>query len=99
MKTNAELLELCNCWKTRPKCFEFDDESIDALTTALPRLIAENEKLRGRLEEALACVPTNWCDPLLTGPEAVIKVAPFPEVEALLLAVRKRITALKEQTP
>ena len=43
--TNAELLELCNCWKTRPECFEFDDESIDALTTALPRLIAENEAL------------------------------------------------------
>lgn len=37
-------------------------------------------------------IPSNWCDPLLNGPYAVIHDAPCPEVEALLNGIRARIT-------
>ncbi len=42
-------------------------------------------------------VPTNWLDPLLTGPDAVIGKPPYgcPDIERLLRAVRDRI-AVKE---
>ena len=40
-------------------------------------------------------VPTNWCDPLLTGPDRVMPSIPGKitnqHVEQLLLAVKKRI--------
>ena len=43
-------------------------------------------------EACAACVPRNWCDPLLTGPDAVVgKAATGQDIEALLLAVKKRI--------
>lgn len=43
-------------------------------------------------EACAGCVPTNWCDPMLTGPDAVIgKTANSQDIEALLLAVKKRI--------
>ena len=41
----------------------------------------------------LAAIPTNWIDPLLTGPEAVIGKPPYgcPEIEALLTGVSNRM--------
>lgn len=43
----------------------------------------------------LDAIPSNWCDPLLTGPGKVVGDNPdCPAIEALLNAVRKR---LKEQ--
>jgi hypothetical protein len=45
------------------------------------------------IEECAKCVPTNWCDALLTGPGA----GPFADgrkVEALLRGVQDRIRAL-----
>lgn len=38
-------------------------------------------------------VPTNWCDPLLTGPDAVIGPPPYTcqDVERVLLAVASRV--------
>ena len=57
---------------------------------------------RGREEAIRECaeeVPTNWLDPLLTGPRAVIKDAPCPEIEALLLGVRKEILSLLDKAP
>jgi hypothetical protein len=40
-------------------------------------------------------VPTNWCDPILTGPDAVLKgnggTWGCPDIERVLLAVKERI--------
>lgn len=36
-------------------------------------------------------IPMNWCDPLLTGPDAVIKDIDCRQVEALLIAIKQRI--------
>jgi hypothetical protein len=42
---------------------------------------------------AIECVPTNWLDTLLTGPDAVIDEPPYacPEIEVLLRAVITRM--------
>lgn len=43
-------------------------------------------------KRAAACVPTNWLDPLLTGPQAVIASGIDEEsIERLLLTIRERI--------
>lgn len=39
-------------------------------------------------------VPTNWLDPLLTGPKAVIKGLDNRQIEALLRGIQDRIRAL-----
>lgn len=38
-------------------------------------------------------IPTNWLDPLLTGPTAVITGYPYSarDIESLLLAIQKRV--------
>ncbi len=38
-------------------------------------------------------IPTNWCDPLLTGPQSVIGSPPYyvGHIEALLLAIKRRL--------
>jgi hypothetical protein len=41
----------------------------------------------------LDCIPSNWLDPLLTGPSAVIHKFSCPEIEALLNGVKARISA------
>ncbi len=43
-------------------------------------------------EEMLGCIPTNWCDPLLTGENAVLH-GEFDcrDIERLLQALRKRM--------
>jgi hypothetical protein len=46
------------------------------------------------LEEAARCVPSNWCDSMLTGPDKVAEFDDGPAVELLLNAVRNRIRAL-----
>jgi hypothetical protein len=46
------------------------------------------------IDECARCVPTNWCDPLLTGPNKVGDL-PARETEALLRGVQDRIRALK----
>jgi len=55
-------------------------------------LASDVDRLRteGR-ERVNGAVPTNWTDSLLTGPNAVIHDAPPSEIEALLIAVRKRV--------
>jgi hypothetical protein len=49
------------------------------------------------IEDAAECVPTNWLDPLLTGPNAVIpkdlNITPR-HIEALLRGIQDRIRAL-----
>jgi len=59
------------------------------------KAVAENEAKLATLverEACEACVPTNWCDPILTGKDAVIgKTTNCRDIEAVLLAVRARI--------
>jgi hypothetical protein len=63
-------------------------------------LLSERElvkELRRALDEAAKAVPTNWLDPLLIGPDAVLPKdgAYNPRhIEALLRGVRDRICAL-----
>ena len=46
------------------------------------------------IEECAKAVPTNWCDPLLTGP-AKVGDLPARETEALLRGVQDRIRRLR----
>jgi hypothetical protein len=48
----------------------------------------------------VACVPTTWLDPLLTGPDAVIGKPPYgcPDIERLLSAIRSRVEAVQSDT-
>lgn len=46
------------------------------------------------LQQVLDAIPTNWLDPLLSGDDKVIHKSPCPEIEALLQALRARITEL-----
>lgn len=48
------------------------------------------------IERAAKCVPTNWCDDLLTGSNSIGE-PPWDcrHIEKLLLGVRKRIRELK----
>lgn len=45
------------------------------------------------IDECAKCVPTNWCDPLLTGPN--VGDLPARETEALLRGIQDRIRSLK----
>lgn len=45
-------------------------------------------------EDLLDCIPTNWFDPLLTGPQKVLpSTQPYraDDIERLLLALRNRM--------
>lgn len=45
-------------------------------------------------EDLLGCIPTNWCDPILTGPDKVLpSTQPYrsDDIERLLLAIRDRM--------
>jgi hypothetical protein len=53
-------------------------------------------------EAALDAVPTNWCDSLLTGPDAALrKIGNYDgfDIERLLNAIRDRIKALPTSPP
>lgn len=52
------------------------------------------ESNRALIEECAACVPTNWLDPLLSGPEKIADFKDGPAIERLLTAIRQRILAL-----
>lgn len=59
------------------------DETMEGYTI---RLIQEEER-----ERCARLVPTNWCDPLLTGPKAPKLPLGAREVEALLRGIQDRI--------
>lgn len=70
-------------------------------TTRLPdRLAAAHAAEVAKCAEA---IPTNWCDPLLTGPDAVLRgkggTWGCPDIERLLSSIRNRIAALTNQEP
>lgn len=48
------------------------------------------------IDECASRVPTNWCDPLLTGPEAIKLPLNERGVEQLLRGIQDRIRGLKE---
>lgn len=54
-------------------------------------------KRKTEREALIACVPTNWCDPLLTGPDSALPTTGQEitnrHIEALLLAIIKRMKA------
>lgn len=52
------------------------------------------------IEECAKCVPTNWCDALLSGPDAPRNL-PFSnrDVEQLLRGIQDRIRALSGAKP
>lgn len=61
------------------------------LDCGCPRCTAakEIERLRAALENTHNVIPTNWCDPHLTGPKKKISIpATCPDVERLLHAFR-----------
>lgn len=62
---------------------------------AAERRLAEVE--RETIERCLNEIPTNWCDPLLTGPTAVIKDQDCRQIEALLRGIQDRLRALLPQ--
>lgn len=47
------------------------------------------------IDECAKCVPTNWCDELLTGPNALRPPLDDRGVEQLLRGIQDRIRALK----
>ncbi|MGD9882307.1 MAG: hypothetical protein AB7F22_30180 [Reyranella sp.] len=55
-------------------------------------------KRKTERELLIECVPTNWCDPLLTGPKAVLPKCGEPitprHIEALLRAIRDAMYAV-----
>lgn len=70
------------------------------LETERMRLAAcgnENERLKGALDFAPDEIPTNWLDPLLTGPDAIADLYSPKGVERLLLALKERMRAYCEQ--
>jgi hypothetical protein len=54
------------------------------------------EKVRNlAIDDCAKAVPTNWCDPLLTGPQASKTPLDGSGVERLLRGIQDRIRALK----
>lgn len=63
----------------------------DALTTAY-----NTGKVEG-VTEAAKCIPTNWCDSLLTGPDGIKVPATCADIEKLLHGVAEAILKLIEK--
>jgi hypothetical protein len=65
--------------------------AVDKIIQHLRDQEAEIARLRGVADR----IPTNWLDPMLTGPSAVLKGYDYkgPDIERLLNAIRARITA------
>lgn len=80
--------ELRAVYTTKGKALNHSNAMRDAVTAAV---LADRASMRQRVLDA---IPTNWCDPLLTGPSAVIGTnTNVAGIERLLLALRERIDA------
>jgi len=69
-------------------------DEIKALASAYTKAVSDLEKAKAGLETADRVVPTNWCDPLLTGDTSVFKQTEKwdgRDIEALLRGVQDRI--------
>lgn len=72
-----------------------------SITTPAQMAEAIEAAIRGAMDEvateAADCVPTNWCDPLLTGPKAVSQGDwNGRHIEALLRGIQDRIRNLRK---
>lgn len=49
--------------------------------------------VRGKFAELIKDIPTNWCDPLLTGKNAILKGYEYnpKDIEKLLLALKNKL--------
>lgn len=68
----------------------------EAITTTEYRFLKDGYRAGyvRAVEDAAKCVPTNWVDHLLTGPEANMKNCDCREIERLLRGVQDRIRAI-----
>lgn len=59
---------------------------------------ADLDALQARVRELEGCIPTNWCDPLLTGPDAALSDNAghwgCPDIERLLQGLRSRMARI-----
>jgi len=88
-------------WEMLSECL--DGEKLpESLNTALYALrdgtamvvIKPSSGERKIAEDLIGCIPTNWSDPLLTGPDKVLRsTQPYrvEDIERLLKALRKRM--------
>lgn len=90
-RTAASISALHTNQALRSVCHE---QIVQALREVKNAARAEGEAIG--LERAAAAIPTNWCDPLLTGPTTVLGKPPYDcgDIENLLRAVKKRIQEL-----
>ena len=69
----------------------------EAVTRASISVVADRlDQIAAQMPE----IPTNWCDPLLTGPNAVIGKPPYncKDIERLLNAIRVQQAAADRRT-
>ncbi len=68
---------------------EIGDCTYPKIIARFAEFVAADER-----EACAKCVPSNWCDPMLTGPDAVIgKGVDCRPIEAVLAATKARILA------
>lgn len=89
------------CWKYTTSGHKKITDAILAIFDRLAAKPADEgdngllDKYRQNLiEECAKCVPTNWCDVLLTGPDAPKGSLTNRDVERLLRGIQDRIRAL-----
>ena len=82
------------CYRTDPDG-EFIPYTLEALSQRYESMQqAVNEATQEERKRCADMVPTNWLDPLLSGPDkALPSTQPYraPDIERLLLAIRGRI--------
>ena len=76
------------------RCKALRGQMTESEAAIIADLSAAEAKLASLRTGAVECIPNNWLDPLLTGPNAVIHDSPPIEVEDLLNALRERVRAL-----
>ncbi len=80
--------------KAVTKSAKANKRSFAAEVRTLVAVSLSKETRAATVEACAKCVPTNWCDPLLTGPGAPKGPLGNREVERLLRGVQDRIRAL-----
>lgn len=68
------------------------------LADANARALRAEQERDEAYERAVKCIPTNWCDELLTGPKAPRGPLDCQAIERLLLEIIKRIRRLAAET-
>ena len=69
------------------------NKAIDGFEYWRARALIAESAVAAAWEEAIKCVPTNWLDNLLTGPDAPRGPLGNPDVEKLLLGIINRMKA------